>query len=140
MLDELLGRVPLLADDSTLGAQLAAITEACALTGTAVPSEVAAGLVPFSGQLLVSGWGIDVPGAADRFVAIIAAQSGDPTAAAEAFARASTLEAQVSSALPLRTQVWRHVLLGDVPMPNVPAPLAGLASEADALRAARSGR
>ena len=53
---------PLLADDSTLGAQLAAITEACALTGTAVPSEVAAGLVPFSGQLLVSGWGIDVPG------------------------------------------------------------------------------
>ena len=73
-------------------------------------------------------------------MAINAARSGDPTAAAEAFTRASTLEAQVSSALPLRTQVWRHVLLGDVPMPNVPAPLAGLASEADALRADRGRR
>ena len=90
--------------------------------------------------MLVTGWGIDVPGAADRFLALVATQAGDDVRAAEAFERASTLEAQMSSALPLRTQVWRHVLLGDVPMPDVPAPLAGLASEAGTLRAARSGR
>ena len=46
----------------------------------------------------------------------------------------------MSSALPLRTQVWRHVLLGDVSMPDVPAALAGLATEADTLRAASRSR
>ena len=136
VLDALLARDPVVTDDSTLGAQLAAITEACALTGTPVPAHVAASLLPFAGQLLVTGWGIDVPGATDRFLAIAAAQAGDRARAAEAFERASTLEAQVSGALPLRTQVWRHVLLGDVPMPDVPASLAGLASEAHTLRAA----
>ena len=65
---------------------------------------------------------------------MIATRDGDRARAAELFDRASTLEAKVSSALPLRTQVWRHVLLEDVPMPDVPAPLAGLATEADALR------
>ena len=94
-------------------------------------------LLPFAGQMLVTGWGIDVPGAADRFLALVATQAGDDVRAAEAFERASTLEAQMSSALPLRTQVWRHVLLGDVPMPDVPAPLAGLASEAGTLAARR---
>ena len=137
--DALLARVPLLVDDSTLAAQLAAITEACVLTGRDVPAPVAAALAPFAGQLLVTSWGVDVPGAADRFLGIIATRGGDRARAVEAFARASTLEAQVSSALPLRTQVWRHVLLEDVPMPDVPAPLAGLATEADTLRAAQSG-
>ena len=137
LLDGLLARDPVLTDDSTLGAQLAAITEACVLTGTSVPAEVATALLPFAGQMLVTGWGIDVPGAADRFLALVAIQAGDDVRAAEAFERASTLEAQVSSALPLRTQVWRHVLLGDVPMPDVPAALAGLASEAGTLAARR---
>jgi hypothetical protein len=139
VLDELLARDRFPVDDSTLAAQLASVTEACALTGRDVPAAIAGALAPFAGQVLVTSWGIDVPGAADRFLAIIAARGRDTARAAELFARASTLEAQVSTALPLRTQVWRHVLLGDVPMPDVPAPLAGLATEADALRSAQAG-
>ena len=138
--DDLLSAVPILVDDSTLAAQLASITEACLLTGRDVPAPLAAALIPFSGQLLVTSWGVDVPGAADRFLAMIATHDGDRGRAAELFGRAATLEAQVSSALPLRTQVWRHVLLEDVPMPDVPAPLAGLAAEAGALRAATQSR
>ena len=140
VLDELLSRDPIVVDDTTLAAQLASITEACLLTGRTPPASVAAALVPYSGQALVTSWGIDVPGAADRFLAMIAADAGDAARAADAFDRAGALEAQVSPVLPLRTQVWRHVLLGDVPMPEVPAPLAGLATEAGALRAALQPR
>jgi hypothetical protein len=134
-LDELLRRSPLLVDDPTLAAQLATLTEACALTGRPVPDAVTAALEPFAGQLLVLSWGVDVLGAADRFLAVAAARSGDLATAAAAFDRAAELEARVSVALPLRTGVWRHVLLGDVPPPDIPSPLAGLAVEADALRA-----
>jgi class 3 adenylate cyclase len=134
--DAVLTRVPLLVDDSTLAAQLASMIEACLLTRRDVPATIAGALAPFAGQLLVTAWGIDVPGAADRFLAILAARDGDTARAAELFERAATLEAQVSSALPLRTQVWRHVLLEDVPMPDVPPALAGLATEAAVLRQA----
>ncbi len=133
-LDGVLRRSPVLVDDSTLAAQLAALTEACALIGRDIPDAVATGLQPFAGQLLVLSWGVEVLGAADRFLAVAAARSGDRAAAAAGFDRAAQLEARVSSTLPLRTQVWRHVLLGDVPEPEIPASLAGLAAEVTALR------
>jgi class 3 adenylate cyclase len=133
-LDAVLRRSPALVDDSTLAAQLAALTEACALVGRDIPDAVVTGLQPFAGQLLVLSWGVDVLGAADRFLAVAAARSGDRAAAAAGFDRAAQLEARVSSTLPLRTQVWRHVLLGDVPEPEIPSALAGLAAEAKALR------
>jgi DNA-binding SARP family transcriptional activator len=136
-LDELLNRSPLLVDDSTLSAQLAVITEACALVGRDVPDAVVARLEPFTGQLLVMSWGIEVVGAADRFLAIAAAINGDRSAAAAGFERAAELEARISSVLPLRTLLWRHVLVGDVPEPACPPALGGLAAEARALRHVR---
>jgi hypothetical protein len=134
-LDEVLRRSPLLIDDPTLAAQLAALTEACVLTGREIPGAVTAALEPFAGQLLVLSWGVDVLGAADRFLAVAAARSGDRVAAAAGFDRAAELEARVSVAVPLRTRVWRHVVLGDVAPPEIPPALAGLAVEADVLRA-----
>jgi DNA-binding SARP family transcriptional activator len=133
-LDDLLSRSPILVDDSTLSAQLAAITEACALVGHDVPDDVVAGLEPFAGQLLVMSWGVEVLGAADRFLAIAGAVAGNGSAAAAAFDRAAELEARISSVLPLRTLLWRHVLVGDIAEPASPPALGGLAVEARALR------
>jgi AAA ATPase domain len=134
-LDAVLRRSPVLVDDSTVAAQVAALTEACVLSGRDVPGPIVTALQPFAGQLLVLTWGVDVLGAADRFLAVAAARSGDRAAAAAGFHRAAELEARVSAALPLRTQIWRQVLLGDVPEPEIPSALAGLAAEAAALRA-----
>ena len=138
-LDDVLRRSPLLIDDPTLAAQLAALTEACALTDREVPEAVTDALEPFAGQLLVLSWGADVLGAADRFLAVAAARSGDRAAAAAGFDRAAELETRVSVALPLRTRVWRHAMLGDVPPPEMPPALAGLAVEADVVRAIVGG-
>ena len=135
LLDAVLRRSAVLIDDSTLAAQLAALTEACVLTGRDIPDAVVTGLQPFAGQLLVLSWGVDVLGAADRFLAVAAARSGDRAAAAAGFDRAAELEARVSRVLPLRTQVWRHVLLGETGEPEIPSALAGLAAEVKALRA-----
>ena len=79
--------------------------------------------------------GVDVPGAADRYLAIALAADGDRSRAAEAFARAALLEARISDALPMRTTVWRHALLGDVAPLTPTATLPGLAAEASALLA-----
>ena len=133
-LGAVLRRSPVLVDDSTLAAQLAALTEACVLVGRDIPDAVVTGLQPFAGQLLVLSWGVDVLGAADRFLAIASARSGDRAAAGAGFDRAAQLEARVSAILTLRTQAWRHVLLGDVPEPELPSALAGLAAEIRALR------
>jgi AAA ATPase domain len=134
-LDTVLRRSPVLVDDPTLAAQLAALTEACVLVGRDIPEAVVTGLQPFAGQLLVLSWGVEVLGAADRFLAVAAARSGDRAAAAAGFDRAAQLEARVSATLPLRTQVWRHALLGDVPEPALPSALSGLAVELEALGA-----
>ena len=134
-LDALLGRSRPVVDDSTLSAQLATLVEACALIGRDVPEPVVSALRPFAGQLLVFSWGVDVVGAADRFLAAAAARAGDRVAAAAGFDRAVELEERISTALPLRTRVWRHELLGDVAPPEILPALAGLAAEADALRA-----
>jgi hypothetical protein len=136
-LDAALNRAPLLVDDATLAAQLATLIEACALIGRPVPEPVVTALRPFAGQLLVLSWGADVLGAADRFLAVAAAGSGDRAAAAAGFDRALALEERVSTALPFRTRVWRHALLGDLTSPEIPQALSGLAAEADVLRAAR---
>jgi hypothetical protein len=134
-LDAMLRRSRPVVDDSTLAAQLATLIEACALIGRDIPESVVTALRPFAGQLLVLSWGVDVLGAADRFLAVAAAWSGDRAAAAAGFDRAVELEERVSTALPLRTRVWRHALLGDLAPPEIPPALAGLATEADALRA-----
>jgi hypothetical protein len=134
-LDAVLRRSPPFIDDSTLAAQLATLIEACALLGRDVPETAVTALRPFAGQLLVLSWGVDVLGAADRFLAVTAARTGDRAAAAAGFDRAVELEERLSAALPLRTRVWREALLGDVTSPELPPALAGLATEADVLRA-----
>lgn len=134
-LDAVLRRSPPFIDDSTLAAQLATLIEACALLGRDVPESAVTALRPFAGQLLVLSWGVDVLGAADRFLAVTAARTGDRAAAAAGFDRAVELEERLSAALPLRSRVWREALLGDVTSPELPPALAGLATEADVLRA-----
>jgi hypothetical protein len=88
----------------------------------------------YSGQILVLAWGADIPGAADRLTAIEAALRGDRELAAARFNRAEALESRLSESHLLRTRVWRHVLLGDTPMPQVPHTLSGLHQEATVLR------
>jgi class 3 adenylate cyclase/tetratricopeptide (TPR) repeat protein len=126
-----------LQDDSTLAAQLAFLAEASVLAGQPVPASVVDALRAFSGQLLVVAWGVTVQGAADRFLAIAAASAGRHAEAAEHFTAAADQEARVGSALVLRTQLWRHALLRDVPAPDPPQPYArGVATEAAALERA----
>jgi hypothetical protein len=139
LLDDLLGRPTSIVDDSTYAAQLAVLTEACVLTERPIPDHVIDALAAFSGQLLVLSWGVEVPGAADRYMAIARAAAGDRAAAGEAFARAVDLEARVSDVLPLRTLVWRSAMLGDVEPTPPPAHLGGLEVEAAALRAVLAG-
>ena len=123
-----------LVDDSTLGAQCAALVEACTLSSLSVPSGVEQELAHFAGQIIVMSWGVDVVGAADRFLAVLATVRGDPAEARRRFDTADELERQLSQPLALRTQAWRHVLLGDVPAPDVPPALGGLHAEIEALR------
>jgi class 3 adenylate cyclase len=130
-----------LQDDSTLGAQLSFLTEASVLSGRPVPPSVVDALQPFSGQLLVVSWGVAVVGAADRFLAIAASAAGHDEQAADWFDAAAELEGRVGVSLPLRTQLWRHALLSDVPPPDAPPALAaGLAVERAALERALEGR
>src|SRR4051794_15658217 len=123
-----------LVHDSTLGAQCAALVEWCTLSRLSVPFVVEQELAHFAGQLIVMSWGVDVVGAADRFLAVVAACRGDRTEAGRRFDTAVELERQLSQPLTLRTQAWRHVLLGDVPAPDVPPALGGLHAEIQALR------
>lgn len=127
-------------DDTTLAGQLATLIEACVLTGHRIPRQAEELLRGFSGQLLVLAWGVDVHGAADRFLGVLAALAGDIALATDSFTRAEELERRVSTALPLRTQVWRHAFLGDVSPPKVPANLSGLNVEAAALKLVAAGR
>jgi class 3 adenylate cyclase len=128
-----------LQDDSTLPAQLAFATEAHVLAGRPIPDSIVEALEPFAGQLLVVAWGVSVQGAADRFLAIAAAQRGQLTEAATRFDAAAELERRVGEALPARTGLWRHALLRDVPRPEVPAAIApGLSVELAALERALS--
>jgi hypothetical protein len=129
LLERLLARRPIVADDGLQAAELALATEACVLLGRQVPEQVITALRPFTGQMLVTSWGVDVPGAADRFLAIAAARAGERDNAAGAFSRAAELEAHISAVVPLRTQIWRHALLGDVTAPPVPPQLPGLEIE-----------
>jgi class 3 adenylate cyclase len=133
LVDDLLARRPVVSDDTLRAANLAFLTEACVLTSRTIPEEVVGALRPFAGQLLVTSWGVDVLGAADRFLAIAAATRGDPDEAAAAFTRAANLEAHVSEVLPLRTMVWRRALLDDVTCPADPPPLHGLELERNSL-------
>ena len=128
---------PIVTDDSQQSGLLASLTEACVLTGRTIPDEVMIALRPYTGQILVMSWGADVLGAADRFIAIAAATSGNFEEAAAAFTRAANLEAQLSSILPVRTHVWRHALLGDIPAPEMPPTLLGLELEQQCLRTIR---
>jgi hypothetical protein len=125
-----------LVDDSTLSAQCATLVEACTLTGLPLPPGIEPELQSFGRQLLVMSWGVDAPGAADRFLGILAARRGERAAATDLFVAAEALERRVSPPLALRTQGWRHVLLGDVPAPAVPPELDGLALEMAALTVA----
>ena len=124
----------LLIDDTTHAAQLAALVEACALTGTHIPDTVVTTLHSYVGQILILSYGVDVAGAADRFLAVCFVTRGNGTLAATHFDRAEALEHDLSEPHRLRTRVWRHTLLGDVDMPNVPSQLAGLAHEKVALQ------
>ncbi len=132
LLAPLLDRPDPLVDDSTLAAQCAALVEACALTGAPCPPIAEEALAPFSGQLVVTSWGVEVPGAADRFLAVLSARRGDVERARARFVAAEALEHRLSTILPQRTRAWRHALLGDVPAPSGPD---GLRLEIAALRA-----
>ena len=123
-----------LIDDVTIAAQVASLVEACALTGRSIPPVVSDALDAFSGQMLILAWGADVPGAADRFMAIDAVLRGDRELAAARFNRAEALELRISEPHLLRTRVWRHAMLGDTSMPAIPPALAGLHLEANVLR------
>src|SRR4051794_6384447 len=68
-----------LVHDSTLGAQCAALVEWCTLSRLSVPSVVEQELTHLAGQLIVMSWGVDVVGAADRFLAVVAACRGGRT-------------------------------------------------------------
>jgi class 3 adenylate cyclase len=126
-----------LQDDSTLAGQLALLTEAHVLSGRSIPEWIVEALLPFRGQLLVMAWGVIVHGAADRFLGIAAALAGRTDVATRLFDTAADLESRVGIALPLRTQLWRSVLLGDVALPGVPPELArGVARERTALEQA----
>jgi tetratricopeptide (TPR) repeat protein len=132
-LDGVLDQTTLLTDDSTLAGQCAALVEACVLTGRSIPAAVEPVLQSFTGQLLVVAWGIDVPGSADRYLGIIRTLEGDRDRALEHFDAAESLERRMSEAIALRGRVWRHVLVGDVPLPAIPPSLRGLEVERTAL-------
>jgi hypothetical protein len=106
----------------------------CTLTDRPYPPLLDPTVQPFSGQLLVTSWGVEVVGAADRFLAIMDARRGDVERAAARFEAAADLERRLSLVLALRTQAWRHVPVGDVPAPEVPAELGGIGVEIAALR------
>jgi tetratricopeptide (TPR) repeat protein len=93
-----LGAAPSLASASEVAAALAATEHASRLHEL---------LLPFSGQLLVTVWGIAVHGAADRFLALLAELSGADEEADRRFAAAAALEeAFASPPLAARTRYW----------------------------------
>jgi DNA-binding SARP family transcriptional activator/class 3 adenylate cyclase/tetratricopeptide (TPR) repeat protein len=88
-------------------ATLAALAEVCARLGaTQHVDELTAALEPYSGQLLVVSWGVACIGAADRYLAMLAATAGQLAEAERRFEGALALEQSVSSApLAARTRV-----------------------------------
>jgi tetratricopeptide (TPR) repeat protein len=88
-------------------ATLAALAEVCTHLGaTQHVEELTAALAPYSGQLLVVSWGVACMGAADRYLAMLAATAGRLEEAERSFEAALALEQSVSSApLAARTRV-----------------------------------
>jgi DNA-binding SARP family transcriptional activator/class 3 adenylate cyclase len=80
-------------------ATLAALAEICTHLGaTQHVEELTRALAPYSGQLLVVSWGVACMGAADRYLAMLAATAGRLDQAERYFETALALEQSVSSA------------------------------------------
>jgi DNA-binding SARP family transcriptional activator/class 3 adenylate cyclase len=88
-------------------ATLAALAEACTRLGaTQHVEELSAALTPYSGQLLIVSWGVACIGAADRYLAMLAATASRLDQAERYFEAALALEQSVSSApLAARTRI-----------------------------------
>jgi class 3 adenylate cyclase/tetratricopeptide (TPR) repeat protein len=88
-------------------ATLATLAEACARLGdTEAVDELTTALAPYTGQLIVVGTGFGCLGAADRYLAMLAATGGRLAEAEPLFKEALTLEQSVGSApLVTRTRV-----------------------------------
>jgi class 3 adenylate cyclase len=83
---------------------LAVLAEVCARMGdTELVDELTAALAPYTGQLIVAGSGSGCFGAADRYLAMLAATGGRPVDAERHFEAALALEQSVGSA-PLATR------------------------------------
>jgi class 3 adenylate cyclase/DNA-binding SARP family transcriptional activator/tetratricopeptide (TPR) repeat protein len=89
-------------------ATLANLAQACARVADRSPARLLRNaLQPYGGQLLVVAWGIYAPGAADRFLGMLAATDQDWDEAERRFAAAVDLEEAVSSTpLASRTRTW----------------------------------
>ena len=94
--------------DSLFTSSLAHLAEAAAeLDDTAAAAELLPLLVPYSGQLQVTAWGVHCLGAMDRFIAMSEALLGRSDEAEAHFAAALALEESVGgAALLTRTRLW----------------------------------
>jgi DNA-binding SARP family transcriptional activator len=137
---------------------LATLAEVCARLGdTEHVDELATALAPYTGQLIVSGWGTVCLGAGDRYLAMLAATGGRLAKAEPLFEAALALEQSVGSApFATRTRLAHARALvksGDAAAVRRAAPLldtaahtaqqlgmAGLMREVVTLRNARPGR
>jgi hypothetical protein len=137
---------------------LAILAEVCARLGdTEHVDELTTALAPYTGQLIVSGWGTACLGAGDRYLAMLAATGGRLAKAEPLFEAALALEQSVGSApLAARTRVaYARALVksGDAAAVRRAAPLldaaahttqqlgmAGLMREVVTLRNARPCR
>jgi hypothetical protein len=88
-------------------ATLASLAEVSArLDDTRYTQELRTALAPYTGQLIIAGWGTICLGAADRYLGMLAATGGRPAEAEALFNAALALEESVGSApLTSRTRV-----------------------------------
>lgn len=94
--------------DPAFTAALAELIDVCAAVGErdwAAP--LRALLLPYAGQVLVTSWGVFLPGAADRYLGMLDGVLGDHARAVDRFAAAVALEESIgATALATRTRLW----------------------------------
>ena len=120
LLDALVDRdLSALPRDQEFPATLALLAEACAtVADSAHASIVLAALTPYAGRVILIHSVVGVVGAADRFIAMLAATVGDHERAATAYHQAIELETRIRSRPHVaRTQIWHarlHRICGDL--------------------------
>lgn len=97
-----------LPDDMTYSATVAQLAEVCAdLAAVDAARDLHRLLLPFDGQVLVAAWGIYVPGAASRHLAMLEVTLGDLGAAVDHATRAIDLEERLGfAALAAHSRYW----------------------------------